>query len=339
MTSKELSNSFQWKEFVVGDVFTVEKGQRLTKKDTIDGSVPYISSTSLNNGVEKYIGNNLKTWENAITCVTYGEPGVSFYHNYKFSASDNGCVLTLKNGELNPEIGIFLCTCLEKLKVNYSYGKGLNKERLTNEKIQLPVNKSGDLNFEAMEEYMILLDSEIIPEIGVPDLGKEEALLDSVAWDEFVVGDIFNIVRGKTLTKTNIVEGELPFVTASSLNNGISSYIGNEMKVWNNAITVCSNGEPGVSFYHNYDFTASGDVCVLTNKNLNDKVGVFLCACLEKLKPNYSYGKKLGIARLKEEIIHLPITDEGEINFKFMEEYIQSISISFYNIIKELIND
>ena len=333
MTSEELYNSFKWKEFVVGDLFIVEKGQTLTKESQVFGNLPFITASSSNNGVTSYIGNVIKTWENKITVCYDGEPGISFYHPYEFSANDRMCVLSLKNKILNLNLGVFFCTCLEKLKEKYSYGKKLGKERLTNEKIQLPVNKSGDLDFEAMEEYMILLDSEIIPEIGVPDLGKEEALLDSVAWDEFVVGDIFNIVRGKTLTKTNIVEGELPFVTASSLNNGISSYIGNEMKVWNNAITVCSNGEPGVSFYHNYDFTASGDVCVLTNKNLNDKVGVFLCACLEKLKPNYSYGKKLGIARLKEEIIHLPITDEGEINFKFMEEFMQSVS--FYDIIKE----
>ena len=55
---------------------------------------------------------------------------------------------------MTPNLGVFLCTCLEKLKGKYSYGKLLNKERLTNEKIQLPVNKSGDLDFEAMEEFM-----------------------------------------------------------------------------------------------------------------------------------------------------------------------------------------
>ena len=333
MIRGELYNNFKWKEFVVGDVFTVDGGVVIQENKRIPGKIPLISNSGLNNGIGDYIGNDIKRFSNAITITGKGQPGFAFYHPYIFSVVHQCNVLILKNKEMTPNLGVFLCTCLEKLKGKYSYGKLLNKERLTNEKIQLPVNKSGDLNFEAMEEYMILLDSEIIPEIGVPDLGKEEALLDSVAWDEFVVGDIFNIVRGKTLTKTNIVEGELPFVTASSLNNGISSYIGNEMKVWNNAITVCSNGEPGVSFYHNYDFTASGDVCVLTNKNLNDKVGVFLCACLEKLKPNYSYGKKLGIARLKKEIIHLPITDEGEINFKFMEEFMQSVS--FYDIIKE----
>lgn len=159
----DLQISFdKWKEFIVEDLFTVEKGQRLTKNDVIKGEIPYASATSYDNGIAHYIDNELKTWKNALTCVTYGEPGISFFHDYIFSASDSVCVLTLKDKELTKFEGIFISTCLEKLKPKYSYGKGLNLTRLRKETIWLPV-KDGKPDWEFMEAYIKSLNfSEIL---------------------------------------------------------------------------------------------------------------------------------------------------------------------------------
>ncbi len=151
--------------------------------------------------------------------------------------------------------------------------------------------------------------------------------MDSREWKEFIVGDLFLVEKGKTLTKENQISGNLPFITATTFNNGVGNNISNEIKTWVNAITVASNGEPGISFYHPYEFSASGDVCVLSNNNLNKHTGVFLCTCIERLKANYSYGKKLGKERLSNEKIWLPVKN-SEPDYEFMERYINTLNFS-----------
>ena len=48
----------QWKPFSFTEVFTeIQRGKRLKKADHTEGTVPYVSSTALNNGVDGFIGN------------------------------------------------------------------------------------------------------------------------------------------------------------------------------------------------------------------------------------------------------------------------------------------
>lgn len=160
-------------------------------------------------------------------------------------------------------------------------------------------------------------------------LDKEEMKLEESKWKEFVIEEVFDVDKGISLSKEEQLIGELPFISASSFNNGVTNYIKNDIKTWENNITVASNGAPGVAFYHPYKFSASGDICVLkANVTLTPHIGTFLCICLEKLKAKYSYGKKLGKDRLLKEKIWLPIDEYGSINYDFMEKYIKSLAFS-----------
>ena len=161
------------------------------------------------------------------------------------------------------------------------------------------------------------------------DLTKTEMSLDESEWSEFIVEDLFVVEKGNSLSKENQILGNIPFITATTFNNGIGNHISNDIKKFNNAISVASNGEPGVSFYHSYEFSASGDVAVLKLKNreLNKYIGIFICTVIEKLKSKYGYGKKLGKERLQNEKIWLP-TKNGEPDYEFMERYIKSLNFS-----------
>jgi hypothetical protein len=157
LTKEELKlDSVKWKEFVVGDLFEVERGNKvLNKDDYILGDIPFITTTTKNNGINGYISNEeVKTHENKITVALDGEPGISFYHSYKFKVSHIMGVLGLKENILTPNIGIFLCSCLEKLRPKYSYGKKLGVERFKKEKIWLPTDEYGSPDYEFMEKYI-----------------------------------------------------------------------------------------------------------------------------------------------------------------------------------------
>jgi type I restriction enzyme M protein len=178
-----------------------------------------------------------------------------------------------------------------------------------------------------IEEY--LKTGKYINHLKDFDLIKQELNLDSVEWGEFVVGDLFNFTSNKQLEKRNYIEGNMPFITATTFNNGISTYIGNEMNVVNNAITITIDGECGITFYHDYNFIPGSSTVALTLKDrqFNKHIAIFMCTCLEKLKTKYSYGLKLQKSRLKVEKIHLPVKN-GEPDYEFMERYIKSLNFS-----------
>ena len=46
----------EWKDFAVPDIFKkIQRGKRLKNADHIPGTIPYVSSTANNNGVDDYM--------------------------------------------------------------------------------------------------------------------------------------------------------------------------------------------------------------------------------------------------------------------------------------------
>lgn len=151
-------NTNNWKYFRYDDgtnnsVFEIKKGRRLTKKDQSEGSVPYVSSSSLNNGIDNYLGNG-HTDENCISFACYGSIGEVFYQDEKVWVSDNANVFYIRNKELNAYIGMFLITILRLEQFRFSYGMTGKKERLQNFYIKLPVDKNDKPDWEFMENYI-----------------------------------------------------------------------------------------------------------------------------------------------------------------------------------------
>lgn len=146
-------NTNKWKIFKYTYIFRIIKGKRLTKKDQSDGNYPYVSSSSLNNGIDNVIGNGY-TDENCLTFACYGSIGEVFYQDEKVWVSDNANVFYLKDREFNPNIALFLVTLLKLEQFRFSYGMTGKKERLEGFDIKLPVNDINEPNWEFMEKYI-----------------------------------------------------------------------------------------------------------------------------------------------------------------------------------------
>ena len=57
---------------------------------------------------------------------------------------------------------------------------------------------------------------------------------------------------------------------------------------------------------------------------------MFLSTLINANKYKYCYGRVIGINRLKEETISLPVTEQGEPDWDLMERYINSLPYSKY---------
>ena len=145
-----------WVWFNLGDLFTFEKGERLTKLDRIVGDTALITAGENNNGVSGRISSDdfkdeKKVFENKITIDMFFN---IFYHDYKYFSDDNIHTLIPIRFQLNKYNSIFLVTILSKLKYKYAYGRQVRLIRLPFEKIKLPVDKNENPDWQFMEDYI-----------------------------------------------------------------------------------------------------------------------------------------------------------------------------------------
>lgn len=88
--------------------------------------------------------------------------------------------------------------------------------------------------------------------------------IDASKWEPFPIGTLFTIVKGTRLTKANMRDGDINFIRASAINNGITAHISNDEHIHlKNTITITYNGSVGEAFYQDAPFWASDDVNVL----------------------------------------------------------------------------
>ena len=155
--------------------------------------------------------------------------------------------------------------------------------------------------------------------------------IKEIEWKEIEVQTIFDVTRGnaKDVTKRKF-GGNVALVSATDKNNAFYDFVtpnANET-IYSETMTIHNNGNGvGLAFYHNYPFIATSDVTILIDKTkkINKEIAEFMIAVLQKQKEKYCYGYKLSNERLKKQKILLPIKEDGNINFEFMEMYIKEI--------------
>lgn len=144
-----------WKAFYFTEVFTeIQRGKRLKKADHKDGQTPYVSSTSLNNGIDGFIGNDggVRRFNDCLTLANSGSVGCAFYHQYTFVASDH--VTKLKRDGLDKYAYLFLLPIINRLSEKYSFNREINDERIKREKLLLPATDKGEIDFAFMSAFM-----------------------------------------------------------------------------------------------------------------------------------------------------------------------------------------
>ena len=146
-------NPFSWEEFMLGDLFSIEKGKRLTKENMFNGPDNYLGAISSNNGVRQKITADFLWVPNCITVNYNGSVGEAFYQSEPFWASDDINILYPKNWTLNKYIGLFIATVIKLERPKYNYGRKWTKSIMETSIIKLP-SKNHSPDFDCMERYI-----------------------------------------------------------------------------------------------------------------------------------------------------------------------------------------
>ncbi|MBQ8705267.1 MAG: restriction endonuclease subunit S [Paludibacteraceae bacterium] len=149
--------------------------------------------------------------------------------------------------------------------------------------------------------------------------------MDTSTWKWFRYDEIFDIRKGKRLTKENMTEGNIRYIGAIDSNNGLSAFIGNDSQLHQgNTITVSYNGSIGYAFYQDKEFWATDDVNVLYPRfSLNRYIAMFLCHLIEMEQYRFCYGRKWDLEAMNKSKIKLPVTQEGTPDWKYMDDFVK----------------
>lgn len=347
-----------WKEFFLEDIFSVGSGKRLTNADKIDGTRPFIGATDNMNGVTGFVDNENSSLDNNVLGVNYnGAPCIGFYHPYECIFTDDVKRLHLKNHEDNQYVLLFFKTIILQQKNKYCYGYKFNERRMLRQIIVVPVDDNDEPDYEFMEDYMKELMAakrkqyqkyveQRLVELGIDDVkipkrGGYNLDLDSREWDKFNVNDIFVVGHGFYNKKPPMSEnGDFPFIGASGENNGVTGFttIKNvennsklgygrneplDKKVFSKGhLCVVNNGSVGYTYYQPSDFTCTHDVnpLWLRSCNMNKYLGLFLSQMIKNQGVCFTYARKWRPSRMIHSCIMLPVNDNKEPDYEFMEE-------------------
>jgi type I restriction modification DNA specificity protein len=154
--------------------------------------------------------------------------------------------------------------------------------------------------------------------------------LDPGGWRYFQLQDLFSIERGRGPRKKDLDGGgTTPFVRSSDSHNGWTGFTTMSPCHPGNTIGVNRNGSVGEAFYQPISFCSTEDVHIFTPKfEMNPFIALFLTVLIRRERYRFGYGRKWGIERMNQTRIKLPVVEDGQPNWKFMERYVKSLPFS-----------
>jgi len=325
----------EWKEFFIENLFNIHSGKRLTKARMVTGKTPFVGASDSNNGITKWVSNTNASLDANVLGVNYnGSVVENFYHPYKALFSDDVKRFTVKNKKGNKYLYLFIKHLLLRQKNKYEYGYKFNETRMKRQKIMLPVTSSGLPDYAFMEAYMRDLETRKKRAYKIFATGKLSANnalqqiphLREKKWKEFALAEIFLVIqRGKRLKTSNHLKGRTPYVSSTGINNGVDRFVGNEEKVrmFKDCLTLANSGSVGSTFYQPFDFIASDHVTKLASTTFTKYVYLFVSVVVSRLREKYSFNREINDNRIKKEKIMLPVNDQNEPDYEYMEQYMR----------------
>ncbi|MEU8413904.1 restriction endonuclease subunit S [Amycolatopsis japonica] len=217
--------------------------------------------------------------------------------------------------QMSVEEKLWWARCIEANRYRYNFGRQANRSLAG---IEIP-NRAPSWVLEAK----------------VPSFRSQTALpldtfpLDTKRWQPFKLAEIFHLQRGQRFVQRDLAPGTTPYIRASALNNGVSSWINMEPMFPAGSITVSSNGSVGEVFYQPLPFVASDDIVVLTSKTpMSAYAGLFFSTVLHAEKYRFNYGRKWFTNRMADHEVRLPANKEGNPDWGYADRYINSFTLA-----------
>lgn len=331
-----------FKYFRLDDLFEGQTGDVDLQQSDINGLGEYFINSGIQNcGIKGRTNRRAKVFEaNTITIDFFGN---AYYRSFRYKMATHNHVFSLRGDVLkNEKVGLYIVSQLSYLRNVFSYSNMGTWPKIKEQIVSLPIDKRGEINYHYMEAFIDnvyekcdtklneFFDANGFSNCSLTDEERQALIVmnsGNVQMTDKTIKELFSVVKGKRLTKDNMIPGTTNFIGASATDNGITNRISNNKHIHSgNKITVTYNGSVGESFYQPFPFWASDDVNVLYPKeNLSESQCLFFLAPLRKKGKRYGYAFKWAKEIMEQDSICVPIKSDGSIDYTFMETYVNAL--------------
>ena len=323
----------KWGSFRVADLFPILQNGKANQGMLSDGSECfYVGAKKDDNGVMIHCAydEDLVQKGNFIIFICNGQGSVGYANYMDIDFIGTTDIVAGYNENLNQYNGLFVATILCQERPKYSFGRKW-KTHLRDTEIKLPQTFDKKPDWEFMEKYIKSLKHKPL----VTSNSKTDGLpLNVEEWDDFRIGDLFDIHKGNSLTAEDkdSYQGTVPCINGTAENNGIMCYLDEKIRERGltlfeaPCLTLSRVGNSGKTFLQSEDFFVADNAFVLRLKKSKNKfVYIFLSTILNQEVFKYSYGRTVTIEKYMDKSIRLPKKDDGSPDYGYMESYIKEL--------------
>lgn len=174
------------------------------------------------------------------------------------------------------------------------------------------------------------------------------SLIDISRWQKFSIGNLFEILNGKGITKNELFEhpGTLPAIQSGEENNGCIGLIDENYCIEKSycickepCLTVARSGSSGHITYQENGCVCGDSAKILKPRHqLSRNQFLFMRTILMVNKQKYHYNDKVSEKKYASDVIFLPVDEKGNPDWDYMEDYIGRLQSSIHDLLKQLHN-
>ena len=313
---------------VIADLFLVEYGNKLdmNKMSASDrnSGVAFVGRIGGLNGKSGVAGfvepvAGLDPYPAGLLTVALGGSRLlsTYVQQRSFYTAQNVAVLSPLDPEMPLLHRLYYAMCIRANAFRYSaFGREANR---TLSQIEIPDHAPSwvdEAKLPTVDGMASSLDT-IVP------------LPPRLSWKPFQIGSLFEVKKGKRVTKANRRPGGTRFVGASERNNGVTDMCDLDPLFPAHSLSVPYNGSVGFAFYQDEPYFASDDVQVLVPRSeVTRNALLFAAAMIRFEKDRFTYGYKWHLERMRATTILLPALDDWNPDWEVMDRYMRGLPFS-----------
>lgn len=283
--------------------------------------VNFVSRAMGNNGVTARVVVDVAPAEPGEISVALGGNGVlsTFVQPEPFVCGRDVMILTAKDPSMTVSEKLWWARCIWENRYRFSYGRQANR---TLSSLLVPAKVPDWVYSTELPTHDGLTKTAGQPVAFTSPTGPN--------WRDFLLQDLFEVKKGRRVTKADRSPGATRFIGASEKNNGITDLADLSPIFPSGTLTVVYNGNSvGNSFFQDQDYFACDDVNVLVPKYpMSRWVQLFIAAIIKHGRTRFTYGYKWTLVRMNATKLRLPVDKDGNPDWRYMESFMKGLPFS-----------
>ncbi len=355
----------KWGDFRLGDLFEIDRGDISKQENLIEDSagIVFVAQNNSNNGFSQRVEpQKYKQFPEGSLAVGR-QTGAVYYQDDRFITTDGVLVLTSADGsKISKYFGLILVSTIRMHMYSYGYNNTVSASKLREIIIKLPILPNGKIDFAFIDDFVKELEVDRVKELEVDRVKELEAYLSVTGLDDYTLTeaeqraideleslstesiklvDLCDIKNTYSILSRDIIpeSGDVPYLTAGTDNNAISTYISYNQEFLDEGNCVFIGGKTLAVTYQDRDFFSNDShnlaLYIKDHTKRVRPIQLYLASSVDSgLRGKYSWGDSISRSKIQYDSVSLPLKNDRP-DYAYMETLISAVQKL---VIKDVVN-